>query len=90
MMIHSSPGVRARYYDFPISGFASGCNLHDVINSLDPFYGLDMNESVGLNSYSVKVKLVYIIVFLSLIRSTHLCNILAFLLVTPTVSKDVT
>jgi hypothetical protein len=56
MMMHSSPEVRAKYYNFPTSGFAYGCNLNDVISSLDPFHGLETNKSVGHNPYSVKVR----------------------------------
>jgi hypothetical protein len=56
MMMHSSPEVRAKYYNFPTSGFAYGCNLNDVISSLDPFHDLETNKSVGHNPYSVKVR----------------------------------
>ena len=30
----------SHYFNFPTSGFASGCNLNDIISSTDPFYDL--------------------------------------------------
>ena len=44
-----------KYYNYPREGFAEGCNLNDVINSMDPFTNLNFDMSNGNTPYTVKV-----------------------------------
>jgi hypothetical protein len=62
MNLHTSSSAKSKYFYYPSSGFAEGCNLYDIISSLDPFTDLGKKKAIP---YTIKVnnKFYWIICF---------------------------
>jgi hypothetical protein len=52
MNLHTSSSAKSKYFYYPSSGFAEGCNLYDIISSLDPFTDLGKKKAIP---YTIKV-----------------------------------